>query len=271
MKHLSIASGAYNAVMWRSVVGVALLGPLFLARGGRWPGTAARRLHFLRGTAAGASVLLFFWGLVRVPMAQGIALTFLAPLIALYLAAAMLGERIRRSAIMGSLAAGVGVLVIAWGQATAGASDEALLGSGAILLASILYAYSLILLRQQAQIANPNEVALFTSIVLSGWLLIGSPLVGGLPDQSQVPAIGAAALLGSISAMTMAWAYKHAEAQVLAPVEYTAFVWAALLGWLVFGEDVSMFTVAGAALIVAGCIIAVRTVAKGAPQTEAAA
>jgi S-adenosylmethionine uptake transporter len=271
MKHLSIASGAYNAVMWRSVVGVALLGPLFLARGGRWPGAAARRLHFLRGTAAGASVLLFFWGLVRVPMAQGIALTFLAPLIALYLAAAMLGERIRRSAIMGSLAAGVGVLVIAWGQATAGASDEALLGSGAILLASILYAYSLILLRQQAQIANPNEVALFTSIVLSGWLLVGSPLFGGLPDQSQMPAIGAAALLGSISAMTMAWAYKHAEAQVLAPVEYTAFVWAALLGWLIFGEDVSMFTVAGAALIVAGCIIAVRTVTKGAPQTEAAA
>ena len=221
---------------------------------------------------AGASVLLFFWGLVRVPMAQSVALTFLAPLIALFLAAATLGERIRRAAIGGSVIASVGVLVIAGGQVQARASADVVFGSVAIFAASILYAGSLILLRKQAQVADPLEVALFTSIVLGAMLLLGAPWFSGVPEIGYIPHILGAAALGSVSAMALAWAYGRAEAQVLAPVEYTAFVWAALLGWWVFGEAVSLFTVAGAALIIAGCIVAVRgATAAPAPQTEAAA
>lgn len=78
-----------------------------------------------------------------------------------------------------------------------------------------------------------------------------------------------AAALGSVSAVALAWAYARAEAQVLAPTEYTAFVWSALFGWLVFAERVSPYTVAGALFIIAGCLVAVRKPAPG-PQTEAA-
>lgn len=271
MKGLSIASGAYSAVLWRSIVGVALLGTVFLVRRRPWPRRVALKLHVLRGATAGFSVLLFFWGLVRVPMAQGVALTFLAPLIALFFAAALLGETIRRAAILGSVIASLGVLAIAAGELQAHASTDHVLGSLAIFVASIFYAYSLILLRQQAQVADPLEVALFTSVVLGGLLLLGAPWFAGIPSAAQLPAIGGAAVLGSISAMALAWAYSHAEAQVLAPVEYTAFVWAGLFGWWVFGERVSVYTVAGATLIIAGCVFAIRGVAAPAPQTEAAA
>lgn len=271
MKGLSITSGAYSAVLWRSLVGVALLGTIFVLRRRPFPGRVALKLHALRGGTAGFSVLLFFWGLVRVPMAQGVALTFLAPLIALYFAAALLGETIRRAAIFGSIVASLGVLVIAAGEVQGHASTAHVLGSLAIFAASIFYAYSLILLRQQAQVADPLEVALFTSVVLGGLLLLGAPWFGGLPTTAQLPSIGAAAVLGSISAMALAWAYSHAEAQVLAPVEYTAFVWASLLGWWVFHETVSLYTALGAALIILGCVLAVRGHAAPAPQTEAAA
>jgi drug/metabolite transporter (DMT)-like permease len=271
MKELSITSGAYSAVLWRSVAGVALTGTIFLARRKAWPDLPALKLHMLRGLAAGTSVLLFFWGLVRVPMAQGVALTFLAPLIALFLAAAMLGERIRRAAILGSGIASIGVLVIAAGQARAGASSETLLGSGAILIASVLYGYSLILLRKQAQLADPLEVTLFTSLVIGVLLLLGAPWFAVMPAVGQLPTIGVAAVLGSISAMMLAWAYGRAEAQILAPVEYTAFLWSAILGYVVFSEHVSLFTVAGAGLIIAGCLAAVHGPAAPAPQTEAAA
>ncbi len=271
MKGLSITSGAYSAVLWRSIVGVMLLGAIFLVKRRPWPGRPALWLHCQRGATAGFSVLLFFWGLVRVPMAQGVALTFLAPLIALYFAAALLGETIRRTAIWGSLIASLGVLAIAGGEVQAHASTAHVLGSVAIFAASIFYAYSLILLRQQAQVADPLEVALFTSIVLGGLLLIGAPWFAVRPSVSQLPSIGMAAVLGSISAMALAWAYGRAEAQVLAPVEYTAFIWAAILGYLFFGEHVSLYTVAGAGLIIAGCLFAVRGTAAPAPQTEAAA
>ncbi|MCG7349683.1 DMT family transporter [Sphingomonas sp. ACRSK] len=270
MKGLSIASGAYSAVLWRSVAGVLLTGAVFLARRQRWPERKALRLHVLRGLAAGLSVLLFFWGLVRVPMAQGVALTFLSPLIALFLAAALLGERIRRAAILGSVVAAVGVLVIALGQAQAGASADVVMGALAIVLASVLYAYSLILLRQQAQLADPLEVTLFTSLVIGVLLALGAPWLAIWPASDQLVPIVGSAILGSISALLLAWSYGRAEAQVLAPVEYTAFVWAALLGYLVFDERVSPFTVAGALLIVGGCLVAVRGAAP-VSQSEAGA
>lgn len=268
MKRLSIDSGAYSAVLWRSWVGVVLTGALFLARGGRWPGRQALALHVARGATGGASVLLFFWGLARVPMAQSIALTFLAPLIALFLAAFTLGERIRRAAILGSLIAGVGVLVIAAGEVQAQASTETVLGSLAILAASILYAVSLVLLRRQAQVAGPVEVALFTMLVIAVLMLPAAPFVSGWPATAQWPAIVVAAALGSLSALLLAWAYARAEAQILAPVEYTAFVWAALLGYAVFGERVSPFTLVGAAAIIGGCVVAVRRPGPG-PHSEA--
>jgi S-adenosylmethionine uptake transporter len=269
MKGLSIASGAYAAVLWRSLAGVALLLPVFLARRMPWPTAKALRLHVARGATGGASVLLFFWGLARVPMAQGVALTFLAPLIALFLAGLTLGERIRRAAIGGSLVASLGVLIIAAGQVQAHASDAVVMGSVAILAASVIYAVSLILLRQQAQAADPLEVALFTSVVLSVLLLVAAPWFGSVPTTDQLPVVFGAALLGSISAVALAWAYGRAEAQVLAPTEYTAFVWSALFGWLAFAERVSPYTVAGALFIIAGCLVAIRKPAPG-PQTEAA-
>ena len=271
MKGMSIAHGAYSAVLWRSIGGVVLMGPIFVATRRPWPGRVALTLHVWRGAVAGASVLMFFWGLVRVTMAQGVALTFLAPLIALYLAAAFLGERISRAAIWGSLVASLGVLVIAWGQVESHASTEAVLGSIAIFVASILYAVSLILLRRQAQVADPLEVALFTSVVLGALLLIGAPWFSAMPAPQLWPGILGAAALGSVSAMLIAWAYARAEAQVLAPVEYTAFVWSAILGYLVFAESVSPWTVGGALLIIAGCLVAVRGKVAPAPSTEAAA
>ena len=258
MKQLSIDSGAYNAVLWRSAVGALLCGAMFVVRGGRWPAWRVLKLHVGRGAAAGASVVLFFWGLARVPMAQGVALTFLAPLIALYLAALFLGETIRRAAILGSIVASAGVLVIAAGEVQADASTQAVLGSLACVAASILYAISLIVLRRQAQAADPLEVALFSNVVIGALLLPAVPWAGTLPMPSQYGPLLGAALLNIASVMALAWAYARAEAQVLAPVEYSAFIWAALAGWIVFGETVSLYTVVGALLIVAGCIVAVR-------------
>lgn len=271
MKVLSIEAGAYSAVLWRSWVGVALSGAIFLGRGGRWPGPEALKLHALRGLTAGTSVLFFFWGLARIPMAKGVALTFLAPLIAIFLAGAMLGERIRRAAIYGSLVAGIGVLVIAWGEVERNASTDSVLGALAVFVASIFYAVSLVYLRRQAQAADPIEVTLFTGLVMGGMLLPGAPWLSGAPTTAFLPMVVAAAVLGTVSSIMFAWAYSHAEAQVLAPVEYTAFVWAALFGWLAFGELVSAYTLAGTALIVTGCLVAVRKAAGPAPQSEAGA
>jgi S-adenosylmethionine uptake transporter len=258
MKGLSIAIGAYNALLWRTMAGAVLGGIIFFGRRSPWPARATMRIHLVRGSLSSVMAILFFWGLARVPMAQAIALAFVAPLIALYLAAILLKEKIERRAILASLLGFAGVLVILGGQAEAEMGPDAFRGAIAILLSAGLYAYNIILMRQQAMVAGPTEVAFFMSLIMTSCFLLAAPFLAVFPAAEHLPDIAGAALLAFASLMLLSWAYARAEAQYLAPVEYTGFVWAALFGYLIFAEPVQPLTFAGAAMIVAACIIAAR-------------
>jgi len=113
-------------------------------------------------------------------------------------------------------------------------------------------------MRQQALVAKPLEATAFTAFVVTACYLPFAPFLAVPPPQDQYLAILAAALLGIAALTLLSWAYARAEAQVLAPIEYTAFVWAAILGALFFAEPLRPLTLVGAALIVAGCLIAAR-------------
>jgi S-adenosylmethionine uptake transporter len=258
MKGLSLTLGAYNALLWRTLAGAGIGGAIFLLRRSRWPSRPAMRIHLVRGILSAVMALLFFWGLARVPLAQGVALSFVAPLIALYLAAVLLKEKIERRAILASLLGFAGVLVILSGQAEAQLGPEAFRGSLAILASAALYAYNLILMRRQAMVAGPVEIAFFMSLIMAACFLVAAPVLAAQPGAAELPAIVAAAVLAFGSLMLLSWAYARAEAQHLAPVEYTAFVWAALFGFLLFDEHVRPLTLAGAAMIVAACILSAR-------------
>jgi S-adenosylmethionine uptake transporter len=262
MKSASLQVGAYNAMLFRSGFGVLLMLPLWRAGGGRWPGRPALRLHALRGAISAGLATSFFWGLIRLPLAEAIALSFIAPLIALYLAAAMLGEKVGRGAITASLMGFAGVLVIGAGRLGREAlSDDAMWGIGAVLLSAVLYAFNLILQRRQAQLASPQEVALFQMGFAGLFLAVAAPWLMVVPAVPVLGELAAGAALAAVSLMLLSWAYGRAEAQALLPIEYTAFVWAALLGWLVFDEPVTVETLGGVELIVIGCWIAARKTA----------
>ena len=271
MKGQAITIGAYAALLWRTVLGSVAMAVVFVGAGRRWPAWGAVRVHIARSLLLTGSVLLFFWGLARTPMAEGVALTFLAPLMATFLAAVTLGERVRRGALGGSVLALGGVIAIVAGRAGEAHGPDALAGAGAILLASVLYAGGLVMLRHQAQAADPVEITFLTNIVGLLALLPAAPWLGVVPPAPDLGWLTLAAALAILSSLLLAWAYARGEAQVIAPVEYTAFMWAAVLGALVFGERLTLTTVAGAATIVAGCLIAARGRAvTPVPQTEAA-
>jgi S-adenosylmethionine uptake transporter len=270
MKQVSIDIGAYNAMLWRSLVGLAMSAIPFVILREKWPERSRILLHIKRSGAAGISVFLFFWGLVRVPMAEGVALTFLSPIIALLLAAPMLGEKIRRSAIVACALAFAGVIVIVIGKSGEGGGPEALHGAIAIIIASLFYAYNLVLLRRSALLAGAIEITFFTNLVFSGLFALGAPVAAVAVPLRYAPLICLAAGLAIISSLLIAWAYARAEAQRLLPVEFTAFLWAAILGAIVFGEKVLPLTMLGAAMIIGGCAIAMRSKSTPGPATEAA-
>lgn len=257
MKSASLSLGAYNAMLWRSLVGIVLIAPLWKLKGGHWPRGAIMRLHAQRGLNSAVMATSFFWGLKYLPLAEGMAISFIAPLIALYLAAALLGETIGRTALLASALGLAGVLVIAAARLGRGGYDPKVAwGIAAILFSALTYAWNLILQRCQAQLASPLEVAMFQAFFTSLFLLLAAPWLATVPQGSAWAEIGGSSVLAAISLMLISWGYGREETQVLLPLEYSAFIWAALLGWLVFGEGLTAPTVAGAVLIVAGCLLA---------------
>ena len=271
MKGLVLAIGAFATMLWRNLIGIGLSGLLYFRRPVEWPSRSTMRIHLARGLLSTVMGFLFFWGLGRVPLAQAVALAFISPLIALYLASLLLKERVGGRTLAASLVAFAGVAVIFFGQAQADLGREATIGSIAVLVSASLYALNIIIMRAQALVADPVEITFFQSLIVSTVLVVIALFAGvAIPSSAEWPWILFAAVLAISSMLLLSWAYARAEASYLAATEYTSFLWAALFGWLFFAESVSPFTLAGAMLIVAGCILAARTPREASPVLEAA-
>lgn len=257
MKSLTLALGVYNAMVWRTGISTLLGAGAWFVAGRPRPSARGMRLHLIRGAIAAAMTLLFFWGLARVPMAQAITLAYIAPILALGGGALWLGERVGRRVALASAAAFAGVLLVLLAQPVA-LEREALLGSAAVLASAVLYAGNLLVARLQSQASGPAEIVFLQSAIVTAILLLGAPWLIAVPPSAQWWKIGAGALLATASLFLLGWAYAHGEAGYLATTEYTSFVYAAALGFLVFGERLTWPTIAGAAIIVAACLFAAR-------------
>ena len=258
MKGLAIEMGTYNAMLWRTLVALIIATALFFWKRQHWPKSHIIQLHIWRGVVTSLMAYLFFWGLVYVPLAEAIGLSFIAPLIALYLAVVLLNEKMSNKAVLASLLGLAGAGVIIGGKLGGDYSADIGKGMAAILVSAVLYAYNLILQRQQALVARPIEIAFFQNSTVVAVYLLFAPFWAVIPSSAMIPALVGAAILGIISLLLLSWAYARAEATILIPVEYTAFIWAALLGWLIFAETITAVTLLGTGLIVIGCLVAAR-------------
>ncbi|QDP19636.1 DMT family transporter [Sphingomonas xanthus] len=259
MKAVSLDYGAMSALAWRALLATPVVGLAYWLTRPTRPSPLALRLHLIRGGLMIPMSLTFFWGLTYVPMAQAIALAFVAPLLALILAGPLLGETIGPRLVAGSLLALIGVITIFIGQAQADLGRDAMLGSLSILLSATLYAFNILLMRKQSMNAQPLEIAFYYFAVAGiGFWLIAIPFGAPPFPKSEIAALLLATLLSICGMLGLAWAYARAGAGYLSTSEYSGFPWAALFGFIFFREIPSLWTLAGAVAIIAGCWIAAR-------------
>ena len=256
MKGLALQVGAYNAMFWRSLITIVLAGSLYWWRKPVWPIRSVLKLHIWRGFIVSIMAFLFFWGLKYLPVAEAIGLSFVAPLIALYLSAVILREQINRRAIVASVIGLIGAGVVIGGRLSGDYNFQMGQGILAILCSAVLYAYNLILQRQQALVAAPIEIGFFQNLTVIFVFGALAPILAVVPPPAIAPQLLIASILGLFSMLMMSWAYARAPASTLLPVEYTAFAWAALFGWVFFSEAITSTTVLGTAMIVTGCLVA---------------
>jgi len=222
-----------------------------------WPSRETVVANALRSVVAVLTATTFFYALGQLPLAETLVLSFLAPTFVALFGMLLLEEPVDRR-IVGALAVGfAGTVVVALGGGGDGAT-RSWSGVAAAFASAVFYALSVVLLRQRAQRDKFIHIVMFQNV---GPMLLVFPFGAAVWQPVGGPHLAwflLMAVLGVIGHLLMATAFAKAQAARLAPLEYTALVWAALIGYAVFGEIPTLATLGGGALIIGAALITSR-------------
>jgi drug/metabolite transporter (DMT)-like permease len=236
-------------VAWARYTG-AFLFPFVLSNPWTWP----ERIVTLRpGLQLGRSVLLLgstlcnFAALRYLQLDEALALIFSTPFLVAALSGPILGEWVRWRRWTAIAVGFFGILVVT--RPGIGSMHPAALLS---LAAAMFYALYAIMTRILAR-TDSNATTLFYSNIVGAVALVPAlPFVWSTPTDPLIIAlmVGAGAI-GSIGHYLLIAAHRLAPAAVLSPFIYTEIVLVIALGFLVFGDLPSRWTLAGAAIVIA--------------------
>jgi drug/metabolite transporter (DMT)-like permease len=203
-------------------------------------------LQAVRGVALLGSSLLFISGLRFLPMAEASATSFVSPLFVTALSIVFLGEGVGLRRWLATAVGLIGVLIVL--RPGSSAFHPAAVFP---IVSALAWACTLIMTRMLSGTERAITTMTYSSIVGVGILSALVPLVWVAPSWHDIffgIVIGVASTAGQ---WIVVLAFRYADASVLAPFSYTQLLWVSLLGFLVFGEVPDIWTMTGAAFIVA--------------------
>ncbi len=199
----------------------------------------------------------FFYSISQLPLAEAISLSFLAPAFIAVLGVVLLKEKLDRNILLALAAGFAGMLVMLLPKLQEGITGSTL-GVIAALFSAFAYAFNIILLRRLAVNQHPATIVAFQNWGPAVLLLPAAVWFWSSPDRADLAMFLLSGLLGTSGHLLLTYAFSRANASRLAPTEYTSLVWAAIIGFTMFGEVPTLYTFAGAALIVLGAFTLAR-------------
>jgi len=208
-----------------------------------------------RGLLSVGGMFTNFSALTRLPLADATAISFASPLITVALAAIILKERVRIYRWTAVLVGFAGVIVMLVPHfdighyAAAGAASVATIGSILALLAAFCNAGTVIQTRRLTQSETTSSIVFYFSVITALAGAVTLPFAWYTPTGSELIMLIALGILGGVAHIFLTESYRHATASVVAPFDYSAMLWALLLGYWVFGELPSGLVYVGAAIV----------------------
>jgi drug/metabolite transporter (DMT)-like permease len=215
--------------------------------------------HIARGVVGVCAMGLGFFALTRLPLPEAITLNYAQPLLVVVFSSIFLGEAIRVyrwSAVAVGL---VGVLVISWPELTlltsgAALGDQEVLGVIAALVAAAISAVAMLLVRNLVQSEPTATIVLWFSVTASILALLSLPFGWQALTPVQAALLVVSGFCGGVAQILMTAAYRHSEASVVAPFEYTSMILGIAVGYLAFGDVPTVHMLIGGLIVVAAGI-----------------
>lgn len=273
IKYLSEGYSVFQIVFVRSLVAVGLV--LLIARfdGGLSALRTRRPLaHLLRACAMLLAYTLFYLAIAAVPLADAVALFFVAPLFITALSAVILGEAVGRRRWIAVSVGFAGVLVML--RPGDGLIEPAALFA---VLAALFYALSQIATRRLGRTERGPALAFYPTVIyIAATALLGLGLGDGalegqggaslafmlrgwpLPGWRDLALMAGCGLIAAFGFYFLSQAYRVAQPTTVAPFEYVALLLAVLWGYLFWHEVPDGLTLLGIALVVGSGLYVLR-------------
>ncbi|MBM9594169.1 DMT family transporter [Rhodobacteraceae bacterium MCCB 386] len=260
VKHVGAEMPPAEAAFLRYALGLVFLLPILGAL--RREGFGGRRgvgLFAVRGGVHALGTILWFYAMTQIPIAEVTALNYLSPVYITLGAALFLGEPLaaRRLAAIGAALVGV-LLILRPGV------REVSSGHLAMLATAIFFAISYLIAKRMTRTSSPPMVVAMLSVGVTLGLAPFAAAVWVPPSLAQIGWLFLTAAVATVAHLAMTFAFRAAPVAVTQPMTFLQLVWAALLGWAVFGEALDPWVLSGGTIIVASvCFIAWRESVAG--------
>lgn len=249
---------AFQIAFFRAAAGFATVAPFALAAG--WAAVRTNRpgLQIARGLTGTTAMLLMFYSVVHLPLAEVTAIGFANPLFLIVLAVLFLGETVRLRRWTATLIGFVGVLIM---LRPTGSTDPTMLIA---LFGTFLVAVSVALIKTMARNDRPMTMLFYFGVFSTVISAVPAALVWQTPTGCELVFLILAGMFGASAQACYIRAFRDAEASLVAPFEYSKLLFAVLFGLVLFDEVPDGWTFAGAAIIVGATLyIARREAALG--------
>ncbi len=246
VRHLGSALPAVEAAFLRYLIGLVMISPALLRLIHHKPSAANMKFYAFRGIVHGFAVMLWFYAMARIPIAEVTAIGYVAPIFVTLGAAFFLREKMHARRILGVVAGFIGALVILR------PGFEAInLGQLAQLAAAPLFATSFIMAKKMTDKSDPAVIVAMLSLFCTLTLLPGAILQWRAPSVDEIFWLTLTAFFATVGHYTITQAFKAAPITVTQPFAFLQLVWAAALGMAVFNEPLDAYVLLGGGIIVA--------------------
>ncbi|WP_380058972.1 DMT family transporter (plasmid) [Falsihalocynthiibacter sp. SS001] len=235
-------------IAWSRQLGL-LLGVVFVLffRGFEILRTQHPYLQIARGALAAASATCFIFAVSFVPLADAVAISFVAPFIVTVMGALILREPVGIRRWIAVTIGFIGTLIVL--RPGMGTVHPA---AALVLVAAFFFALRQILSRSLSGSDRTITTVAYTAITATALLSLPLPFVWKTPEWGQeVFLLASMAVLAGLAEILVIKSLELAQAVVLAPVHYSLLIWGTFYGWLVFNQLPDLWTWVGALIIVA--------------------
>jgi len=247
VRHLSAEIHPFEIAFFRNAIALIFFIPLIVKTGGTLLHTNHFNWHLLRASINVVAMLVFFYALSITPLAVVQALSFTAPLFTTVLAIFLLGERVRLRRWAAIAIGFTGVLII-----IRPGIQPVELGMLLVLCSAAIWALTMVIIKRLSNTDSPLTITAYVTIFLTIMSFFPALFVWKTPEGSQWGWLVFAAITGTLGQFCIAKAFAFAEATIVLPFDFAKIIWGSALGYVLFGEYVSIYTWIGAVVIFSG-------------------